>query len=227
MRACLAALVLTLGMASSASALPSRAQVIALALTPKEQAKPLQEALEKELKSSRRFVVAKPVTFQGSDANPQGAISGLRRATKADLVFGGSVVEGKDGELELNGRIYDLAVGDASKAIRFTGVRNDTPALARELARYMRAQAPLRGEITGMRDNRVLLNIGYEDGVQPGSYFAINRAGAARGAQAGQLRIISADAWFSTGELLSRSRGQKVSPGDAVVEDVDYGLIAP
>ncbi|MNL68591.1 hypothetical protein D3C87_1933360 [compost metagenome] len=93
--------------------------------------------------------------------------------------------------------------------------------------RYLRARTPLRGEITGMRDNRVLINLGYEDGVEPGSYFAVSRPSAARGASVGQLRIVAADAWFSTAELTTRQRGLRVVPGDAVVEDVDYALIAP
>lgn len=227
MKAWLAALALTLVMTPSAVALPSKAQVVALSLGPRDQAKPLQDALERELKGSRRFVLTKPIAPQSPDQNPQAAIPRLRQLTKADLVFAGSVEVGKEGELELSGRIFDLAIGDVSKQIRFSGVRNDTPALARELARYVRSYSPLRGEITGMRDNRVLINIGSEDGVQPGSYFAVSRANATRGAQVGQLRIISTDAWFSTGEVTGRQRGGKVTPGDAVLEDVGYSLIAP
>ncbi|HEY9900359.1 MAG TPA: hypothetical protein V6D00_14385 [Pantanalinema sp.] len=227
MRAFLVAMVLCLAAASSAAALPSKPQLVALALGPKEQAKPLQDALEKEFKSSRRFVLTRPIALQGAESNPQAAIPGLRRLTRADLVFGGTVAVGQDGDLELSGRIYDMGVGDVSKQIRFSGTRNDTTALAREIVRYMRARSPLRGEITGMRDNRVLINLGFEDGVEPGTYFAVSRPSMARGAQLGQLRIITADSWFSTAELTSRQRGIRVSPGDAVVEDVDYSLIAP
>lgn len=225
MKAWLAALTLSLMMASPASALPSKVQVVALSLSPKDQAKPLQDALERELKDSRRFVMAKAITVQGVDSNPMAALPGLRRATKADLVFAGTVTVAKEGDLALDGRIYDLAIEDVSKQIRFTGHRNDIPALARELARFIRSRSPLRGEITGMRDNRVLINLGSEDGVEPGTYFVISRANATRGAQVGQLRIISTDAWFSTGEVMSRQRGGKVTPGDSVLEDVGYSLI--
>lgn len=220
----LLALGLLLGLAFPARALPSTAPVVSFAFGPKEQAKPLLTELETQLRASHRFVIGPAMLPVALDQPLEPTVTRLRKAAKADWVFAGAVTL-KDGGFELAGRLYDLKLGDASKPLRFAGASPDLSGLARQLTLFLKTKAPLRGEITGLRDNRVLLNVGAEDGVETGSVFRVTRKPGQPEFEVATLRVTAADAWFATAEVVALKKGARLGPGDAVVEDVGYALI--
>lgn len=220
----LLALGLFLGLIQPAAALPSTPPVVSFAVGPKEQAKPLLTELEEQLRETRRFVIGQPLAPVSVDQGLDVTVNRLRKQAKSDWVFAGSVTV-KDQGFDLSGRLYDLKLGDASKPLRFAGSSEDISGLARQLTLFLKSQAPLRGEVTGMRDNRVLINLGSEDGVEKGAIFKVTRKPGQDDSEVGTLRVTTTDAWFATAEVVSRKRGVRLVPGDAVLEDVGYGLI--
>lgn len=220
----LLAATLFLGLSLPASALPSNPPVVSFAVGPKDQAKSLLAELETQLRETRRFVIGQPMAPVAVDQGLDVTVNRLRKQTKADWVFAGSV-SAKNPGFDLTGRLYDLKLGDASKPLRFAGSSEDVTGLARELTLFLKSQAPLRGEVTGLKDNRVLINLGAEDGVEKGAVFTVTRKPGQEAFDVGTIRVTATDAWFATAEVVSRKHRARVVPGDTVLEDVGYGLI--
>lgn len=218
------ATALLLSIAQPATALPSTPPVVSFAFGPKEQAKPLVSELDKQLRATRRFVIGPAMAAVSLDQSVDVTVTRLRRQAKADWVFAGSVSTKNQG-FELTGRLYDLKLGDASKPLRFAGESPDMAGLASQLTLFLKSLSPLRGEITGMRDNRVLINLGTEDGVETGAVFKVSQKPGQTESEVGTIRVTTADAWFATAEVVSRKRATRLAPGYAVIEDVSYGLI--
>lgn len=225
MKPFLVTIALLLGLIQPAAALPSNPPVVSFAVGPKEQSGPLLQELEQLLRDTRRFVIG-PVTAPiATDLALDVTVNRLRKQVKSDWVFAGKVAVSEKRGLELTGRLYDLKLGDASKPLRFAGASADVSGLAKQLATFLKAQAPLHGEITGMRDNRVLINLGSEDGVERGAVFKVTRKPGQEAFEVGTLRVTTTDAWFATAEVVSRKRGARLLPGDVVLEDMGYSLI--
>lgn len=216
---------LLLGMALPASALPSTPPVVSFAVGPKDQAKSLLTQLEQEMRASRRFVIGPAVAPFATDQPLDVTVTRLRKQAKSDWVFAGTVTEAASQGYQLSGRLYDLKLGDASKPLRFAGASEDVPGLAKKLTLFLKTQAPLKGEITGLRDDRVLINLGAEDGIEAGAVFKVTRRPGSEAFAVGTVRVTTTDAWFSTAEVVSRKKDARLMPGDAVLEDVGYGLI--
>lgn len=217
-------LALLLGLSQPAAALPSTPPVVSFAVGPKEQAKPLLTELEKQLRETRRYVIGPTMAPVAVDQGLDATVNRLRKQAKSDWVFAGTVSTQNQG-LNLTGRLYDLRLGDASKPLRFAGSSQDVTGLAHQLALFLKSRAPLRGEVTGMRDNRVLINLGSEDGVEVGAVFTVTRKPGQEAFEMGTIRVTTADAWFATAEVVSRKKGSHLVAGDSIVEDVGYGLI--
>jgi hypothetical protein len=218
-----ALLALALVVGGPAIAAPPKAPTLSLALTPKNS--PLLTEFEKQVRESRRFVVVAPVAFNTLDMPLESAIPKLQKLAKSDWVLAGSISTLKDKSIQLTARLYDLRYADSSKELRFMGAGADVTKLARSLLTYMKSKAPLNGEITGLKDDRVLLDIGAEDGVATGSVFTITRKPGDEAFWLGTVRVIEREAWFSTAEVVSRRRGSHWVPGDLAVEDVAAGII--
>lgn len=216
---------LFLGLIQPASALPSTPPVVSFAVGPKDQAKPLLTRLEQEMRASRRFVIGPAVAPFMPDQALDVTVTRLRKLAKSDWVFAGTVTETASQGFQLSGRLYDLKLGDASKPLRFAGASADVPGLAKQLTMFLKTQAPLRGEIMGLRDNRVLINLGSEDGVEAGAVFRVTRKPGREAFEVGTVRVTTADAWFATAEVVGRKKDARLMPGDSVLEDVGYGLI--
>lgn len=216
--------VLFLGLIQPAAALPSSPPVVSFAVGPKEPAKDLLVELEQQMRATRRFVIGPAVAPVAPDQPVEVTVTRLRKQVKSDWVFAGTVNTGAQG-FQLTGRLFDLKLGDASKPLRFSGSSADVPGLAKQLTLFLKTQAPLRGEITGLRDNRVLINLGSEDGVEAGAVFKVTRKPGHEAFDVGTVKVTSADAWFATAEIVSRKKSARLMPGDTVLEDVGYSLI--
>lgn len=216
---------LLIGLSQPASALPSSPPVVSFAMGPADQAKPLVGELEQMLRDTRRFVIGPSVPPVALDQALDVTVNRLRKQVKSDWVFAGTVTVSEKRGLELAGRLYDLKLGDASKPLRFAGSSADTAGLARQLTLFLKSLSPLHGEILGLRDNRVLINLGSEDGIERGSLFRVSRKPGQEASEVGTIRVTAADAWFATAEIVSRRKEARLVPGDAVREDVGHGLI--
>lgn len=216
---------LLLGLAQPADALPSNPPVVSFAVGPTDQAKPLLGELEQMLRETRRFVIGPAVAPVALDQALDVTVNRLRKQVKSDWVFAGTVAVSEERGLQLTGRLFDLKLGDASKPLRFSGASADVPGLARQLTLFLKALSPLRGEIMGLRDNRVLINLGSEDGIERGALFKVTRKPGREAFAVGTIRVTTADAWFATAEVVNRNGESRLLPGDAVLEDVGYGLI--
>lgn len=216
---------LLLGLACPASALPSAPPVVALAIGPRGQAKPLMEEFASELRHSRRFEVTSAIAPIALDQPLSPTLKKLKHLTKADWVFVGTYASAPDHGVELTGRVYNLTLLDTSKDLHFQASREDVLGLARQLTTYMRSLNPLQGEITGLRDSRVLLDVGSEDGVATGSVFSVTHGNAEETTSVGLVKVVATDPWFSTAEVVSHQKGVSIVPGDRVHENVGYAFI--
>lgn len=230
------ALALWLVAAPVAMALPSKPPSVILSVGPQDRAKPLVTELTKQLIASKRFTLPPPMSFLGLDQPLTAVIPKLRKYARADWAFiasievqegsGSSASDARPGTpMTLVGRVIDLEMGDTSKDLRFTGTAEDPVGLARDLVRYFKSLSPLHGEITGVWDDRVLLNIGAEDGVEVGSLYTL-RTASARGQQdLGAVRVVSTEPWFSAAEIVARRPGQNLGVGMVAVEDLGFAFL--
>lgn len=219
MKRLLLAIGLTLGLADASAALTPRSPTVSLFLTPKDPARAVLPELEKQLNLSRRFVVLPSSASVTVPAALEAAIPRLKQATKADFVLVGTV-SNKNKIIKMEGRVYDLVLNDVSKVLRFEGGMDDSILLASQLTNFLKSRHPLKGEILGMQDELVLLNVGAEDGVDPGSFYDVLPSVGSDPQPLGRIKILKTEAWFSTATTQSIKKGLRFKPGDVAVEDV-------
>lgn len=211
---------LTLGMGMPTAALTPKSPSIALFLSPKDAASAVLPDLEKQLHLSRRFVVMpSSVSLLAMPATLEAAIPRIKQATKADLALVGTV-SSKNKVIKMEGRVYDLVLNDVSKLLRFEGGADDAILLASQLTNFLKSRNPLKGEILGMQDELVLLNMGAEDGVDAGSFYDVLPPVGSDPKPLGRIKILKTEAWFSTATTQFIKKGVHFKPGDVAVEDV-------
>ena len=223
MKRALYAVILALSLVPPAKALSMQAPTISVFFSPPGK---FQPALEKEIERSRRFIVLPSSASVRLPSSMDAAITRLKKFTKADFALVGTISD-HNSDLKMQARLYNLDLNDASKVLRFEGGPADTSLLMKQLLAFLKSRHPLKCQVLGLEDELVLLNVGAEDGVDPGSFFEVYPDVGIDPRPIGRIQVLKTEAWFSTATTLSIRKNRQFIPGDIAVEDVAAQQIQP
>lgn len=176
------------------------------------------DALSTQLNDAHRYwveVKKQPLRLEGALTAER--LKALKGSYPARLVVFGTVASGS-AQLQL----LDLELGDLVGPLFLQG---DPQAISKAFVKYLKGRYPLVSQVSSVRGNTLLLDLGAQQGIKAGMVFCVRHTKNPSVLPLARVEVVSLDEWVSSARVREISKDQSIQPGDYLTEDPADSLL--